>query len=1287
MISTFTRMLAACSLLATTALAQTPPPRIQLCAPTQTIPLQFTNWQNGLIFPKFDPALGILVGVQVSLGAQVEVNAKFESTDAAPAVVNLAVGGDVRVLRPGNGPVIVSASPTFMVTESVSAFDGTIDFLGTSGRTYPTQLIAQSDSMNLGSGSDLSIFTGLAGNPGTIVLPVTAMGTSNSGGLGNLVLSFATRAAADIQVCYLYYPDCNNNQIADYLEIQGNPNLDRYGVGTCSPDGILDVCQPEADCDSDGLPNRCELVGNDCDGNLFPDNCQPDCDGNGLADACEILGGARDLYGPTTCTPDGIPDSCQVQPDCDNDGIPNRCELAGNDCDANQFPDNCQPDCDGDGIADACEILAGAPDLYGPTTCTPDGIPDSCQMQPDCDGDGIPNRCELAGNDCDGNQFPDNCQPDCDGDGLADVCEILAGARDLYGPTTCTPDGIPDSCQMQPDCDNDGIPNRCELAGNDCDANQFPDNCQPDCDGDGLADACEILAGARDLYGPSTCTPDGIPDSCQMQPDCDGDGIPNRCELVGNDCDANQFPDNCQPDCDGDGLADACEILAGAPDRYGRSTCAPDGVPDSCQVQPDCDNDGLPNRCELAGNDCDGNQFPDNCQPDCDGDGIADACEILAGAPDLYGRASCSPDGIPDSCQVLPDCDNDGIPNRCELGGNDCDGNAFPDNCQPDCDGDGIADACEILSGAPDRYGRSTCTPDGVPDSCQAQPDCDNDGLPNRCELVGNDCDGNLFPDNCQPDCDGDGLADVCEILGGAPDRYGPTTCSADGIPDSCQSQPDCDGDGIPDRCELLGGTPDTYGPGTCAPDNIPDSCQFEPDCDMDGTPDRCEIAGGAVDRYGRTTCVPDGVPDICQAQPDCDGDGLPDRCQIAGNDCDGNLIPDNCQTDCNSDGTIDACEVDCNADGTPDECQALDDCDGNGIPDVCELVGNDCNTNGILDTCEKDCDGNGTPDDCDIAADPTIDSDDDGIPDTCECLELDRHRPGSLLLFPKYDNRSAQRTLFTVTNTHPSQSIDVHFVFRDGTTCLEFNYSERLTPKDTITLLTRTVNPTANQGYAYAYAQSTTTGQPIVFNHLIGQALAIDGITTFEYALDAVSFEGIGNGMNTNTDVDSDGRRDLDGLEYAQAPDQILIPRFLGQTEVSASEFVFVDLTSGPAFQTVVDYLVYNDNEEAFSGQYQFRCWQCITLTNLAGSFSNAFLSGLSSNDPKEIQGLPGFETGWVRFDGRIAFSNFTQIDDPAIYVVLIERHAGYAAADLPYEVCSQDNGSLLPLGPQGDN
>jgi hypothetical protein len=634
---------------------------------------------------------------------------------------------------------------------------------------------------------------------------------------------------------------------------------------------------------------------------------------------------------------------------------------------------------------------------------------------------------------------------------------------------------------------------------------------------------------------------------------------------------------------------------------------------------------------------------------------------------------------VPDVCQPELDCDGDGLPDRCELVNNDCDLNGIPDDCQPDCDGDGIADACEILNGtAFDRYGPGTCAPDGIPDDCQPEEDCDGDGLPDRCELRNNDCDQNGVPDDCQPDCDGDGIADVCAIQNGARDLYGPGTCAPDGIPDVCQPERDCDADGLPDRCELRNND--------CDQNGVPDDCQ--PDCDNDGIADACAIQNGARDLYGPGTCAPDGIPDVCQPEADCDGDGIPDRCAILGGaaDCDGDGLPDVCEPDCDADGVIDDCEEDCNADGTPDDCQTLVDCDANGIPDVCELVGNDCNANGLLDACETDCNGNGIPDDCDIAADPTLDADGNGIPDACECVEYDRKRPGSLLLYPKYDNRGPQRTLFTVTNVHPSQTIDVHFVFRDGTTCLEFNYVERLTPKDTVSLLTSTANPATNQGYAYAYAQSTTTGQPIVFNHLIGQALALDGIAAFDYALDAVSFEGLGNGPLTPTDLDGDGRRDLDGLEYAQAPDQILVPRFLGQTKGSLSEFVFVDLTGGPAFQVLVDFLIYNDNEEAFSGQYQFRCWQCVRATALSGAFDNQFLAGLTTNDPNEIAGLPGIESGWVRFDGRQASSSFTSIDDPAIYVVYIERSGQYAAADLPFEYCSQDNGSLLPLGPQGD-
>ncbi|MBK9129528.1 MAG: choice-of-anchor E domain-containing protein [Phycisphaerales bacterium] len=404
------RTIAACSLLASVSLAQTPPPRVQMCPPTQSIPLQFTNWASSVSFPRFDPNTGILVGVQVTLSSDVEVSAQYESLDAAPALVTLVRSADLFVFRPGapTPPALVTVSPSNSIQQQASAFDGVLDFRGTSGGMIPPTTFSDVSTVNLPPpASDLALFTGPAGNPGIITLPVTAQGASQAFGPGNIASQFTTRAGVNVQVCYLYYPDCNNNGIADYIEIQGNPNLDRYGPGTCAPDGILDVCQPEPDCDLDGLPDRCELVGNDCDGNQVPDNCQPDCDGDGVADACELINGtAVDRYGVTTCVPDGIPDNCQPAADCDNDGLPDRCELVGNDCDNNQLPDNCQADCDGDGIADACELINGtAVDRYGVATCTPDGIPDNCQPAADCDGDGLPDRCELVGNDCDNNQF------------------------------------------------------------------------------------------------------------------------------------------------------------------------------------------------------------------------------------------------------------------------------------------------------------------------------------------------------------------------------------------------------------------------------------------------------------------------------------------------------------------------------------------------------------------------------------------------------------------------------------------------------------------------------------------------------------------------------------------------------------------------------------------------------------------------------------------------------------------------------------------------------------------
>ncbi len=161
-----------------------------------------------------------------------------------------------------------------------------------------------------------------------------------------------------------------------------------------------------------------------------------------------------------------------------------------------------------------------------------------------------------------------------------------------------------------------------------------------------------------------------------------------------------------------------------------------------------------------------------------------------------------------------------------------------------------------------------------------------------------------------------------------------------------------------------------------------------------------------------------------------------------------------------------------------------------------------------------------------------------------------ERNDPGSLLLFPEYDTRPGSVTFLTVTNTNADAvtgSIRVHFNYVDGQSCLKMDAQELLTPRDTITVMARAHAPGHGRGFCYAFALGITAPGAVDFDHLIGSVIVLDGSTTSQYTMNALVFEGkTGEGMPT--DVDMDGIRDLDGLEYAMAPDKIAVPRFFGQ-------------------------------------------------------------------------------------------------------------------------------------------
>lgn len=170
---------------------------------TQTVATQATNFFNApMTFNKFDGTLGTLQEIILSLSGHVEGTAKYESLDASPSTVTLALTASITLSRPG-GSSIVQTLPVANVTDSATAYDGVTDFAGTSGNTFSNLSADAVNNATLTSASDLALFT--AAVPGdTISLDLTALGNSSGSGAGNLITQFLTNAGGTATVQYVY---------------------------------------------------------------------------------------------------------------------------------------------------------------------------------------------------------------------------------------------------------------------------------------------------------------------------------------------------------------------------------------------------------------------------------------------------------------------------------------------------------------------------------------------------------------------------------------------------------------------------------------------------------------------------------------------------------------------------------------------------------------------------------------------------------------------------------------------------------------------------------------------------------------------------------------------------------------------------------------------------------------------------------------------------------------------------------------------------------------------------
>lgn len=292
-------------------------------------------------------------------------------------------------------------------------------------------------------------------------------------------------------------------------------------------------------------------------------------------------------------------------------------------------------------------------------------------------------------------------------------------------------------------------------------------------------------------------------------------------------------------------------------------------------------------------------------------------------------------------------------------------------------------------------------------------------------------------------------------------------------------------------------------------------------------------------------------------------------------------------------------------------------------------------------------------------------------------------NKPASLLVYPCYDNSRSTETLITVTNTQTAitESVQVEFVYINGYNCLETNRTRTLTAGDTLTVLASADNPNSNMGYVYVFAKRN--GAAISYNHLIGTSITLSGSDTRDFELDPIAF--LASGADNATTDTGDGRRDLDGVEYEQAPGELAFPRFVGQGNGVESRLILINLV-GARFNAVLDFLVYNDNEEVFSAQRTIDCWDRVLLSDVNGVFNNDFLYNNTNHATGEVAGISFNETGWFSVKGTVANSSNDVVLNPAILAALVESVHGDGGGMLPWQLGSGRNGELLNLSIQSD-
>ncbi|MEZ4706828.1 MAG: choice-of-anchor E domain-containing protein [Caldilineaceae bacterium] len=162
------------------------------------IPLHPTTWTESLAVPRFDPQLGDLLEVSVSLNGLVRGNAEYENLNPNAVPVSLTHAVTMSIDLPNGANISLLPSKTFAAL--IPGFDGVEDYAGTSGDAFTLEG-SEAVTFVYSALPDLAPYIG-AGN---VEIPITAKGITDAQGPGNFAATLLSNSSGAVLVVRYRY--------------------------------------------------------------------------------------------------------------------------------------------------------------------------------------------------------------------------------------------------------------------------------------------------------------------------------------------------------------------------------------------------------------------------------------------------------------------------------------------------------------------------------------------------------------------------------------------------------------------------------------------------------------------------------------------------------------------------------------------------------------------------------------------------------------------------------------------------------------------------------------------------------------------------------------------------------------------------------------------------------------------------------------------------------------------------------------------------------------------------